>query len=450
MYPQDQIQLEPFMEGLVRRNPGQPEFHQAVHEVAEIVVPFINENPDYIKARILERMTEPDRTIIFRVCWEDDQGSIRVNRGYRIQFNNAIGPYKGGLRFHPSVNLSILKFLGFEQTFKNSLTQLPMGSGKGGADFNPKGKSEREIMRFCQGFMNELSNHIGEDLDIPAGDIGVGTREISFMFGQYKRLKHKFVGVLTGKALEYGGSRIRKEATGYGCVYFMEDMLKHRGESIKGKTCLVSGSGNVATHAAEKLIHLGGKVLTMSDSSGFIHDPEGLTQEKLDFITEVKQVRRGRISEAAEKLGCDFHEGKRPWAVKADLAFPCATQNEIFEEDADTMIKNGVQAVAEGANMPTVPKAVHRFIESHIIFAPGKASNAGGVAVSGLEMTQNNLRMAWGQEDVDMKLRAIMEDIHQECLNFGMEPDGYVNYVKGANLAGFKKVAEAMLSYGVV
>ncbi|MEC7785461.1 MAG: NADP-specific glutamate dehydrogenase, partial [Nitrospinota bacterium] len=384
------LDLNQFMEGLKKRNPGEKEFHQAVEEVAACVIPYINKNPKYIENQILERMTEPDRTIIFRVCWQDDHGNIRTNRGYRVQFNNSIGPYKGGLRFHPSVNLGILKFLGFEQTFKNSLTTLPMGAGKGGADFNPKGKSEREIMRFCQAFMTELSKHIGENIDVPAGDIGVGAREISYMFGQYKRLQNEFTGTLTGKALEFGGSLIRKEATGYGCAYFMEEMLKHTGDSIKGKSCIVSGSGNVAQFCAQKIMHLGGKVLTLSDSSGFIHDPDGLNEEKLEYVIDLKTNRRGRISEYAEKYKVDFNEGKRPWMVKADLAFPCATQNELELSDAKDLIKNGCKGVAEGANMPTTIEAMEALLEANIMFSPGKASNAGGVAVSGLEMTQNS------------------------------------------------------------
>jgi glutamate dehydrogenase (NADP+) len=438
-----------FMQGLVKRNPGEIEFHQAVDEVAASVIPYINEHPKYIENQILERMTEPDRTIIFRVCWEDDEGNIRTNRGYRVQFNNAIGPYKGGLRFHPSVNLSILKFLGFEQTFKNSLTTLPMGSGKGGADFNPKGKSEREIMRFCQAFMTELSKHIGENVDVPAGDIGVGAREISFMFGQYKRLKNEFTGALTGKALEFGGSLIRKEATGYGCAYFMEEMLKHQGDAIEGKTCIVSGSGNVAQFAAQKIMHLGGKVITLSDSSGFIHDPDGLNEEKLEYIIDLKTNRRGRISEFAEKFNCKFHKDKKPWSLKADLVFPCATQNEIELSDAKTLIKNGCKALSEGANMPTTHEAIAALIKAKVIFAPGKAANAGGVSVSGLEMTQNSIRLAWHREELEERLKNIMHEIHQQCINYGTEKD-HVDYVKGANLAGFVKVAEAMVAYGVI
>ncbi len=449
MVPDQTLDLDEFMQGLIKRNPGEIEFHQAVEEVAANVIPFINKHPKYIKNRILERMTEPDRTIIFRVCWEDDEGNVRTNRGYRIQFNNAIGPYKGGLRFHPSVNLSILKFLGFEQTFKNSLTTLPMGSGKGGADFNPKGKSEREIMRFCQAFMTELSKHIGENVDVPAGDIGVGAREISYMFGQYKRLKNEFTGALTGKALEFGGSLIRKEATGYGCAYFMEEMLKNQGDSIEGKNCIVSGSGNVAQFCAQKIMHLGGKVLTLSDSSGFIHDPDGLNEEKLDFIIDLKTNRRGRISEFAEKFKCKFHKDKRPWSIKADLAFPCATQNELELPDAKLLIKNGCRAVAEGANMPTTKDAIDAFHKAKIIFSPGKASNAGGVSVSGLEMTQNSIRLSWQREELEERLKTIMHDIHQQCVNYGTEKD-HVDYIKGANIAGFVKVAEAMVAYGVI
>ena len=449
MKPDQTLDLDEFMQGLIKRNPGEIEFHQAVEEVATSVIPFINEHPQYVENRILERMTEPDRTIIFRVCWEDDEGNVRTNRGYRIQFNNAIGPYKGGLRFHPSVNLSILKFLGFEQTFKNSLTTLPMGSGKGGADFNPKGKSEREIMRFCQAFMTELSKHIGENVDVPAGDIGVGAREISYMFGQYKRLKNEFTGALTGKALEFGGSLIRKEATGYGCAYFMEEMLKHQGDAIKGKSCLVSGSGNVAQFCAQKIMHLGGKVLTLSDSSGFIHDPDGLNEEKLDYIIDLKTNRRGRISEFAEKFKCKFHKDKRPWSIKADLAFPCATQNELELPDAKLLIKNGCRAVAEGANMPTTKDAIDAFHKAKIIFSPGKASNAGGVSVSGLEMTQNSIRLSWQREELEERLKTIMHDIHQQCVNYGTKKD-HVDYIKGANIAGFVKVAEAMVAYGVI
>ncbi len=443
------LSLEHFMRGLIKRNPGEVEFHQAVCEVAESVIPFILENPKYQLSSILERMTEPDRTIIFRVVWEDDEGNIRINRGYRVQFNNSIGPYKGGLRFHPSVNLSILKFLGFEQTFKNSLTTLPMGSGKGGSDFNPKGKSQREVMRFCQAFMTELSKHIGPNLDIPAGDIGVGAREISFLFGQYKRLSNEFTGTLTGKALEFGGSLIRKEATGYGCAYFMEEMLQNSGESIEGKTCLVSGSGNVAQYCAEKIIQRGGKVVTLSDSSGFIYDPDGLDEEKLAFVIHLKTRVRGRISEYAKEYKCEFHPGERPWLTPCDLAFPCATQNEITQKDAKVMVSQGCKAISEGANMPTMNEAVKVFHDAKLLFGPGKASNAGGVAVSGLEMTQNSIRLAWSSEELEGRLKTIMKDIHQQCVRYGKE-DGYINYVKGANLAGFVKVANAMLAYGAM
>jgi len=440
--------LDRFIEGVRKRNPGEPEFHQAVYEVAANIIPYIADKPIYQEMQILERMAEPDRTIIFRVCWEDDKGNIRVNRGYRIQFNNSIGPYKGGIRFHPSVTMSVLKFLGFEQTFKNSLTGLPMGGGKGGADFNPKGKSDNEVMRFCQSFMIELQRHIGENTDVPAGDIGVGAREIGYMFGQYKRLTNKFVGVLTGKGLEFGGSLIRTEATGYGTVYMMQNMLERVGDSVEGKSAVISGSGNVATYAAEKIRQLGGKVLTMSDSSGFIHDPAGIDEEKLAYIVDLKQVRRGRISEYAEKYGVAFSEG-RPWGVSCDLAFPCATQNEVSGEEAATLIKNGCMGVAEGANMPTVQEGIDAYIESKILFAPSKAANAGGVAVSGLEMSQNSARISWKEEELQDLLRGIMKDIHDQCVEYGSEGD-YVNYLKGANIAGFRKVADAMLAYGVV
>ena len=449
MAKRKKLDLQKFMDGLIKRNPGEIEFHQAVEEAAKNIIPFVNKHPDYIENQIFERMTEPDRTVIFRVCWEDDKGCIRTNRGYRIQFNNAMGPYKGGLRFHPSVNLSILKFLGFEQTFKNSLTTLPMGSGKGGADFNPKGKSEREIMRFCQAFMIELAKHIGENVDIPAGDIGVGTREISFMFGQYKRLKNEFTGTLTGKSIEFGGSLIRKEATGYGCAYFMEEILKHQNDSVEGKSCILSGSGNVAQFAAQKIIGLGGKVLTLSDSSGFIHDPDGLNEEKLEYIIDLKTNRRGRLSEFAQNFKCTFYKDKKPWAIKADLAFPCATQNEVDISDVNQLIKNGCIALVEGANMPTTNKAVEVLKKSNVIFAPGKAANAGGVSVSGLEMTQNSIRLSWSGEELDEKLRTIMHNIHQQCVDYGKK-SGEIDYAKGANLAGFVKVAKAMLAYGIV
>jgi len=445
----DDLSVAHFMEGLVKRNPGETEFHQAVYEFVADAIPFILKHPNYKKAGIIQRMTEPDRTIIFRVVWEDDEGHIRVNRGYRVQFNNSIGPYKGGLRFHPSVNLSILKFLGFEQTFKNSLTGLPMGAGKGGADFNPKGKSDREVMRFCQSFMTELSFHIGEHTDIPAGDIGVGAREISFLFGQYKRLSREFTGVLTGKSLEFGGSLIRTEATGYGNAYFMEEMLKLQGSSISGKTCTVSGSGNVALYCAEKITQLGGKVLTLSDSSGFIYDPKGIDAEKLAYVIDLKTVQRGRISEYAKKYDCEYYEGKRPWGISCDLAFPCATQNELEKSDAETLVGNGCQAVSEGANMPTTAEAIEVFHKAKILYAPGKASNAGGVAVSGLEMTQNSIRMSWGEEELEGRLLEIIKGIHRKCAEHGSDGNGYVNYVKGANIAGFVKVADAMLAYGV-
>ncbi|MEM1111667.1 MAG: NADP-specific glutamate dehydrogenase [Pseudomonadota bacterium] len=444
----DDLSLENFMAGLVKRNPDETEFHQAVYEVAESVIPFILDNPRYRQAGIIQRMTEPDRTIIFRVVWEDDEGNIRVNRGYRVQFNNSIGPYKGGLRFHPSVNLSILKFLGFEQTFKNSLTGLPMGAGKGGSNFNPKGKSDREVMRFCQSFMTELYHHIGPDTDVPAGDIGVGAREISYMFGQYKRLAHEFTGVLTGKALEFGGSLIRTEATGYGNAYFMQEMLRHRGDSLEGKTCVVSGSGNVATYCTEKINQLGGKVVTLSDSSGFIHDPNGIDAEKLAYVIDLKTVRRGRISEYAQKYGCQYHEGQRPWSVPCDLAFPCATQNELNESDARSLVKNGCMGVSEGANMPTTVEAIKVLQEAQLMYGPGKAANAGGVAVSGLEMTQNSIRMAWTARELEEKLCEIMTGIHSQCVEHGEEGE-YVDYVRGANIAGFVKVADAMLAYGV-
>ena len=443
------LTLDKFMNGLIRRNPGEKEFHQAVREVAQAVIPFANAHPRYNDDRILERMCEPDRVIIFRVVWENDQGHMKVNRGYRVQFNNAIGPYKGGLRFHKSVNLSIFKFLGFEQTFKNSLTTLPMGSGKGGANFDPKGKSDREVMRFCQAFMTELSKHIGENIDIPAGDIGVGQREISYMFGQYKRLRNEFTGTLTGKAVEFGGSLIRTEATGYGCVYFMEEMLKHRGDTIAGKTCLVSGSGNVAQYAAEKIMQLGGKVVTMSDTTGFVHDPDGLNEEKLAAIIALKTKTRGSLQSFAEQFKLKFYIDKKPWGIACDLAFPCATQNEIDKDDVARLLKNGMLGLAEGANMPTTSEAAAILHNGKILFGPGKAANAGGVAVSGLEMTQNSIRLAWSREELDNRLREIMRQIHDQCLRFGAEKD-YVDYSKGANLAGFKKVADAMLAYGVL
>ena len=445
-------QLEEFMCGLRRRNPGEIEFHQAVEEVAATIIPFIQDKPQYRDARILERMAEPDRMISFRVAWEDDQGNVRVNRGYRVQCNNAIGPYKGGIRFHKSVTASILKFLAFEQTFKNSLTGLPMGGGKGGADFNPRGKSDREVMHFCQAFINELYRHIGPNTDVPAGDIGVGAREISYMFGQYKRLRNEFVGVLTGKGLGFGGSEIRTEATGYGCVYMMQDMLQQHGQALDGKVALVSGSGNVAQYTCEKATELGARVVTLSDSSGFIYDPEGINAEKLAFIKELKGVRRGRISEFAEEFGCEFHSGQSPWNVSGDLAFPCATQNEVALEDARSLIDNGVMAVSEGANMPTYKDGIDAFLGAGVLFAPSKAANAGGVAVSGLEMTQNSMRLSWDREELDARLRKIMSGIHRSCVEYGegQGANGTVDYVKGANIAGFIKVADAMLAYGVM
>ena len=443
-------QIDAFMEKVRAKNPNEPEFLQAVHEVAESVIPFINENPEYDQANILERMVEPERVIMFRVPWMDDKGNTQVNRGYRVEFNSAIGPYKGGLRFHPTVNLSVLKFLGFEQVFKNSLTTLPMGGGKGGSDFDPKGKSDNEVMRFCQSFMTELARHIGANTDVPAGDIGVGGREIGFMFGQYKRLRNEFTGVLTGKGLNWGGSLIRPEATGYGTVYFAQEMLATKGETFKGKTVLISGSGNVAQFAAEKCLSLGAKVVTMSDSKGYIHDPNGITEEKLAWIMDLKNVRRGRISEYADEFkGATFHEG-RPWNVPCDIALPCATQNELSGEEAKTLIGNGMKCVAEGANMPSTPEAIEAFSEARILFSPGKASNAGGVATSGLEMSQNSLRLNWSREEVDGRLHTIMRDIHAACVNHGAREDGTIDYVKGANIAGFVKVADSMIDQGLV
>ncbi|MFB3151366.1 MAG: NADP-specific glutamate dehydrogenase [Alphaproteobacteria bacterium] len=442
--------LERFIAGVKKRNPGEPEFHQAVHEVAHSIFPYIADKPHYHDMQIVERMAEPDRIIIFRVCWEDDEGNIRVNRGYRVQNNNAIGPYKGGIRFHPSVTLSILKFLAFEQTFKNSLTGLPMGGGKGGADFNPKGKSNNEVMRFCQSFMTTLFHHIGPDLDVPAGDIGVGAREIGYLFGQYKRLTNQFVGILTGKGLEYGGSLIRTEATGYGTVYMMEDMLALKKDTFEGKVCTVSGSGNVATYAVEKINHLGGKVVTLSDSSGYVHDADGIDADKLAWVVDLKTVKRGRISEYAKEFKATFHEGKRPWEVDCDLAFPCATQNEVSGDEARTLIKNGCIGVSEGANMPTVQDGIDAYQEAKILFAPSKAANAGGVAVSGLEMSQNSARISWTEDELQKLLRDTMRGIHDQCVEYGEESDGYVNYLKGSNIAGFVKVADAMLAYGVV
>ena len=441
--------LERFISGVQNRNPGETEFHQAVQEVAASIIPYIQDKPQYQEMQILERMAEPDRAIMFRVCWEDDNGNIRVNRGYRVQFNNSIGPYKGGIRFHPTVTLSVLKFLGFEQTFKNSLTGLPMGGGKGGADFNPKGKSDNEVMRFCQSFMTELHRHIGEDTDVPAGDIGVGGREIGYMFGQYKRLANEFVGVLTGKGLEYGGSLIRTEATGYGTIYMLNNMLQHASNGMEGKKVAISGSGNVATYAAEKVCQLGGTVHTMSDSSGFIHDPNGIDEARLAFMVDLKQVRRGRIKEYADEFGVEFHEG-RPWNVPCDIAVPCATQNEITGDEAKALLANGCMAVSEGANMPTELAGIDAFQESGILYAPSKAANAGGVAVSGLEMSQNSARISWKEEELQDLLKGIMKDIHDNCAEYGATSGGKVDYLAGANIAGFVKVADAMLAYGVV
>jgi glutamate dehydrogenase (NADP+) len=442
--------VQQFMAMIKAKNPGENEFHQAVHEVAESLIPFIEENPKYKHAKILERIAEPERTIIFRVPWLDDRGEVQINRGFRIEMNSAIGPYKGGLRFHPTVNLGILKFLAFEQVFKNSLTTLPMGGGKGGSDFDPKGKSDNEVMRFCQSFMSELFRHIGADTDVPAGDIGVGGREIGFLFGQYKRLRNEFTGVLTGKGMEYGGSLVRPEATGYGATYFAQEMLATRGENIKGKTVCISGSGNVAQFAAEKVTQLGGKVVTLSDSNGFIFDPKGIDNEKLNYIMELKNVKRGRIKEYAEKYGVEYFEGKRPWIIKCDIAMPNATQNEINEEEAKTLIKNGCICVSEGANMPSTPEAIEVFLKEKILYGPGKAANAGGVATSGLEMTQNSMRLPWSREEVDQRLHTIMKNIHSTCVKYGTKEDRYINYMDGANIGGFVKVAEAMIAQGVV
>ena len=443
-----------FMTGLIKRNPGQPEFHQAVKEFVSTVMPFVHDNPVYLENQILERMSEPDRVITFRVTWRDDQGGIRVNRAWRVQFNNSIGPYKGGLRFHPTVTESVLKFLGFEQTFKNSLTGLPMGGGKGGANFNPKGKSDNEVMSFCQSMMIELFRHIGPDKDVPAGDIGVGAREVSYLYGQYKRLQNEFHGVLTGKGLSFGGSLIRTEATGYGCVYYCQEMLNHRGDSLDGKNVVISGSGNVATYAAEKATQLGGKVLTLSDSSGFIHDPDGIDAEKLAFVKELKEVRRGRISEYTEKYtSAQFQAGQRPWSVPCDVAIPCATQNEVNLDDAKNLTNNGVKVVCEGANMPTELDAMKHLMENGVLFGPAKAANAGGVAVSGLEQSQNALRLSWSREEVNEKLLGIMKGIHAKCVEHGSTgslPNDNVDYVTGANIAGFIKVADAMVAYGAV
>tara|TARA_B100000427_G_C15501292_1_gene592157 strand:+ start:780 stop:2123 length:1344 start_codon:yes stop_codon:yes gene_type:complete len=446
-----QERIDAFMALAAKRNANEPEFLQAVQEVAETVIPFIENNPKYSDVSVLERMIEPERTIMFRVPWTDDNGKVQVNRGFRVEFNSAIGPYKGGLRFHPSVNLSILKFLGFEQVFKNSLTTLPLGGGKGGSDFDPKGKSDNEVMRFCQSFMTELSRHIGANTDVPAGDIGVGGREIGFMFGQYKRLRNEFTGVLTGKGASWGGSLIRPEATGYGTVYFAQEMLATKGETFSGKEVVISGSGNVAQYAAEKCIELGAKVVTMSDSKGFIHDPDGIDSDKLAWIMDLKNNRRGRISEYAKQYsGSTFNEGDRPWGIKCDVALPCATQNELNEDEANALIGNGCSCIAEGANMPCTPEAIEVFHKEGVLFSPGKASNAGGVATSGLEMTQNSMRLSWTREEVDEKLHNIMKNIHEQCVKYGTDDNGNVDYVKGANIAGFVKVADAMIDQGVV
>ena len=443
--------INEFIELVAKRNANEPEFMQAVVEVAETVIPFIEQNKKYQNKMLLERMVEPERVIMFRVAWIDDAGNTQVNRGYRIQMNSAIGPYKGGIRFHPSVNLSILKFLAFEQTFKNSLTTLPMGGGKGGADFDPKGKSDIEIMKFCQAFMTELSKHIGADTDVPAGDIGVGGREVGYMFGQYKKLRNEFTGVLTGKGISFGGSLIRPEATGYGDVYFAQNMLATKGDSFTGKTVVVSGSGNVAQYAIQKATELGGKVVTASDSSGYIHDAEGFNAEKLSYIMEIKNVNYGRISDYVSKYpNSKFIAGKRPWEVKCDIALPCATQNELNGDEAKTLITNGCICVAEGANMPSTPEAITEFLNAKILFAPGKASNAGGVATSGLEMSQNSLRLSWTSEEVDQRLKNIMANIHEACVKYGTDENGFTDYVKGANIAGFVKVADAMLAQGIV
>jgi len=442
--------IKTFMSKIEFRNAHEPEFLQAVYEVAESIIPFSEKNSKYKINKILERIAEPERVIIFRVPWLNDKGEVEINRGFRVQMNSAIGPYKGGLRFHPSVNLSVLKFLAFEQVFKNSLTGLPMGGGKGGSDFDPKGKSDAEVMKFCQSFMTELYRHVGADIDVPAGDIGVGAREIGFLFGQYKRIRGEFTGVLTGKGFEWGGSLIRPEATGYGVVYFVEEMLKLKGDSLKGKNVVISGSGNVAQYTAEKCIEVGAKVLTLSDSEGFVYDPDGIDTEKLKYIMELKNSRRGRIKEYADKFNCQFFAGEKPWGIKCDVAFPNATQNEVNENDAKILVENGCLCVAEGANMPSTPDAIHVFEKAKILYAPGKAANAGGVAVSGLEMSQNSLRYSWDREKIDIKLKIIIAQIHQNCVKYGKEEDGYVNYGKGANVAGFVKVADAMIAQGIV
>jgi len=438
------------MDSIKAKNPGESEFHQAVEEVAKSLIPYIEENPKYKHAKILERIAEPERIIIFRVPWLNDKGDIEINRGFRVEMNSAIGPYKGGLRFHPTLNLSVLKFLAFEQVFKNSLTTLPMGGGKGGANFDSKGKSDNEVMRFCQSFMTELCRHLGPNTDVPAGDIGVGGREIGYLFGQYKRIRNEFTGVLTGKDIEMGGSMIRPEATGYGAVYFAEEMLKTRGGSFKGKTVVVSGSGNVAQYTVEKINDMGGKVVSLSDSNGSIYDPDGIDTEKLKYVIELKNFKRGRIKEYAEKYDCEYLEGQKPWQIKCFAAFPSSTENEINEEDAKTLIANGCQLVCEGANMPSTPGAIDEYMNAGILYGPGKAANAGGVAVSGLEMTQNSMRMSWQRDEVDHKLRKIMQNIHATCIKYGKEDNGFINYPKGANIGGFVKVADAMLAQGVV
>ena len=442
--------INDFMNKVKHKDPNEVEFHQAVHEVIDSLWDFLTSNREYIHRGVLDRIIEPERVITFRIPWRDDRGQVNVNRGYRVEFNSAIGPYKGGLRFHPSVNLSILKFLGFEQVFKNSLTTLPMGGGKGGSDFDPKGKSDNEVMSFCQSFMLELSKHIGPDTDVPAGDIGVGGREIGYMFGQYKRIRNEFSGVLTGKGLNWGGSLIRPEATGYGCVYFVEEMLKHNNNSIDGKNVSVSGAGNVAQYATEKVNHLGGKVITLSDSSGFIYDPEGINKEKLEWVINLKNNKRGRIKEYADEFNCKYFEGERPWGVECDIALPCATQNEIDVNDSKNLIKNGAIAISEGANMPSNPDAISMFQESNLLFGPGKAANAGGVAVSGLEMSQNSMRIKWDRSEVDQKLLGIMRSIHSSCVEQGSDNNKIIDYVKGANIAGFIKVADAMIDQGIV
>ena len=443
--------VEDFMTSLIARSLGENEYHQAVHEVVESLAPYIVENPQLRKMKVLERIAEPERIIIFRVPWLNDRGDVEINRGYRVQMNSAIGPYKGGIRFHPSVNISILKFLAFEQTFKNSLTTLPMGGGKGGSDFNPKNRSDQEVMKFCQSFMSELFRHIGADLDVPAGDIGVGGREVGYMYGQYKRLSNEFTGAFTGKGIGWGGSPLRPEATGYGTCYFAQSMLATRNDSFKGKTVVISGSGNVSQYAVEKVLHLGGKPVTLSDSNGYIYDPKGISEEKLQYVFELKNIYRGRIREYAQRYPeAQYFDGQKPWSVKCDIAMPCATQNELDGKDAEALIQNGCMCVAEGANMPSTPEAVALFLNNKLLYAPGKAANAGGVSTSGLEMTQNSMRISWTPEEVDKKLHSIMSNIHASCVQYGTEKDGYVNYVKGANIAGFIKVAKAMLAQGVV